>query len=118
MSKKISKTINYKFLSLNETINKSRTNVYMANNFKKKEMEVVRLSTIGMKKITEYPVKITFNWHIKNKARDLDNCIPKNIIDALVASKILINDSVKYINEINHKYIEDKEDFVEFVIEY
>ena len=118
MSKKISKTINYKFLSLNETINKSRTNVYMANNCKKKEMELVSYYIRNIEPITEYPVKITFNWHIKNKARDLDNCIPKNIIDALVASKILINDSVKYINEITHKYIEDKEDFVEFVIEY
>lgn len=111
-------TIDYKFINLNETINYSRRNKYLANKIKKEEMEVVRLSTIGMKKITEYPVKITFNWHIKNKARDLDNCIPKNIIDALVASKVLINDSVKYINEITHKYIEDKEDFVELIIEY
>ena len=32
----------------------------MANNSKKKEMEVVRMSTIGIKKIENYPVEIVF----------------------------------------------------------
>ena len=73
--------LDYKFLNLNETINISRRNVYMANNSKKKrEMEVVRMSTIGIKKIENYPVEIVFLWHIKNINSDLDNRLEKNIL--------------------------------------
>ena len=109
--------LDYKFLNLNETINISRRNVYMANNSKKKEMEVVRMSTIGIKKIENYPVEIVFLWHIKNINSDIDNKIPKNICDSLVNTGILKGDSLKYISKITHTYILDKKDFVEVLIE-
>jgi len=110
--------IDYKFLNLNETINISRRNVYMANNSKKKEMEVVRMSTIGIKKIENYPVEIVFLWHIKNINSDLDNKLPKVILDSLVESKILENDSLKYISKITHTYVKDKKDYVEMEIKH
>lgn len=109
--------IDYRFLNLNETINISRRNVYMANNSKKKEMEVVRMSTIGIKKVENYPIEIVFLWHIKNINSDIDNKIPKNIIDSLVNTGILKGDSLKYISKITHTYTLDKKDFVEVLIE-
>lgn len=110
-------TIKYKFASLNDIINVSRTNRFMANKLKKDEMAVVHYSTLGIKPIENYPVEIVFLWHIKNINSDLDNKIPKNILDSLVADGILKNDSLKYISKITHTYILDKKDFVEVLIE-
>lgn len=110
-------TIDYKFINLNETINYSRRNKYLANRTKKEEMEVVRLSTKVMKKITNYPVEIKFIWHIKNINSDLDNKLEKNILDGLVLANKLENDSLKYINKITHEYIKDTKDYVEVYIE-
>lgn len=89
----------------------------MANKLKKDEMEVVKLSTIGIPTIEDYPMEIVFLWHIKNINSDLDNHIPKNIIDGLVNAGILKNDSLKYISKITHTYIKDKKDYVEVYIE-
>ena len=108
--------INYKFASLNDIINVSRTNRFMANKLKKDEMEVVRYSTIGIKPITDYPVEIVFLWHIKNINSDLDGRCAKNILDGLVNAGILQNDSLKYINKITHEYIKDTKDYVELTI--
>lgn len=67
-------------------------------------------------KITKFPIELTFYWHMKSKTADLDGRLPKNIIDGLVRSKRIPDDNVKYIQCINHKYIEDKKDYVEIEI--
>lgn len=109
--------LDYKFASLNDIINVSRTNRFMANKLKKDEMEVVRYSTIGIPAIENYPVEIVFLWHIKNINSDLDGRVEKNILDGLVNVGILKNDSLKYISKITHEYIKDTKDYVEVYIE-
>ena len=106
-------TIKYKFESLNNYINKCRTNVYMANSIKQKETNLSALAFSRIPKITNYPIELEFKWHIKSKVADLDGRLAKNIIDGLVKSKRIIDDNVKYIQKITHIYVEDKEDYVE-----
>jgi len=106
-------TIKYKFESLNNYINKCRTNVYMANSIKQKETNLSALAFSRIPKITKYPIELEFKWHIKSKVSDLDGRLAKNIIDGLVRSKRIIDDNVKYIQKITHIYVEDTEDYVE-----
>ena len=61
--------------------------------------------------------KIIDTWHFKDKHRDLDNCVPKNILDALVNIGILKNDNLTCIREIQHKSIVDGNYYVELEIE-
>lgn len=104
--------IRYKFENLNKIINSSRSNPYYANTIKQKETELVRLQFLG-KKINHFPLTIVFKWHIKSKIADLDNCIPKSILDGMVKAGTIPNDNVKYIQKIVHEYIEDSDDYVE-----
>lgn len=109
--------IDYKFESLNNYINKCRTNVYVANKIKQKETQLSMLAFTNIPKITKYPIRLIFRWHMKSKIADLDGRLAKNIIDGLVRSKRVIDDNVKYIQEIRHIYIEDKKDYVEIELE-
>lgn len=109
--------IDYKFESLNNYINKCRTNVYVANKLKQKETQLSMLAFSKLPKITKYPIRLIFKWHMKSKIADLDGRLAKNIIDGLVRSKRVIDDNVKYIQEIRHIYIEDKKDYVEIELE-
>lgn len=104
--------IKYKFESLNEIINKSRSNPYYANQVKQKETEIARLHFLG-KKINNFPLTIIFRWHMKSKIADLDNRIPKSILDGMVKAGTIPNDNVKYIQKIVHEYIEDTADYVD-----
>ena len=40
---------------------------------RKKKWKLLGMSTIGIKKIENYPIEIVFLWHIKNINSDLDN---------------------------------------------
>lgn len=108
--------LNYNFENLNEMIRLSRGNRYGANNQKKKEMYYVRLATMKVPKVTEYPIKMTFIWHVKDKNRDIDNMVGKSIIDGLVKAKILKNDNLNCINEITYKAVIDNEQKVEIIL--
>jgi len=110
-------TIDYKFASMNEYIDECRANYHGANSIKQKETTLAALEFTKIPKITKYPIKIKFKWHIKNKQSDLDGRIPKNIIDGLVRSKRIEDDNVKYIQKITHEYISDDKDYVEVEIE-
>ena len=109
--------LEYNFENLNEMIRLSRGNRYGANNQKKQEMYYVKLATMGIPKVTEYPVKMTFIWHVPNKNRDLDNLVAKNILDGLVHARILKNDNLNCINEITYKAVIDNEQKVEIILE-
>lgn len=109
--------LNYTFENLNEMIRLSRGNRYGANNQKKQEMRYVRLATMKMPRITEYPIKMTFIWHVPNKNRDIDNLVAKNILDGLVNAKKIKNDNLNCISEITYKAVIDKEQKVEIIIE-
>ena len=108
--------LDYDFENLNEMIRLSRGNRYGANNQKKAEMMYVRMATLKVPKITEYPIKIDVIWHVKNKAFDLDNKIIKNILDGLVNARILKNDNFNCINEINYKAVVDGLEKVELIM--
>lgn len=109
--------IDYKFESINEYINKCRTNYYYANKIKQQETNLSALMFYKLPKIEKYPIRLIFKWHIKAKTADLDGRLPKNIIDGLVRAKKIPDDNVKYIQEIVHKYVPDKKDYVEIELE-
>ena len=109
-------TFEYNFENLNEMIRLSRSNRYGANNQKKQEMMYVRLASMKVPKVTEYPVKIYVIWHVKTRNFDLDNKIIKNILDGLVHAKILKNDNYNCINEINYKAVIDNSEKVELIL--
>ena len=108
--------LEYEFENLNEMIRLSRGNRYGANNQKKQEMYFVKLATMKTPRVTEYPVKATFIWHVKDKNRDIDNLVAKNILDGLVHAKILKNDNLNCINELCYKAVIDKEQKVEIIL--
>lgn len=108
--------LEYDFENLNEMIRLSRGSKYGANNQKKQEMMYVRLATMKVEKVKEYPIKMTFIWHVKDKNRDIDNLIGKNIIDGLVHARILKNDNLNCINEICYKAVVDNEKKVEIIL--
>lgn len=64
-----------------------------------------------LKKIKNYPIQLKITWYEKDKRRDVDNITfaTKFIQDALVKQKILIDDSQKYINKLEHDVRVDKE---------
>lgn len=109
-------TLNYKFDSVNNYINKCRTNYYLANETKQKETMISALQFTKIPKITKFPIELKFKWHMKSKTADLDGRIPKNIIDGLVKSKRIPDDNVKYIQRIVHEYVGDTKDYVEVLI--
>ena len=108
--------LEYDFENLNEMIRLSRGSKYGANNQKKQEMQYVRFATMKIPKITEYPIKMTFIWHVKDKNRDIDNLIGKNIIDGLVHARILKNDNLNCIDEITYKAVVDNKRYVEIIL--
>lgn len=105
--------INYKFESVNSYIGKCRTNIYLANKIKQQETNLCTLIFNRIPKIENTPIRLIFYWHMKSKIADLDGRLAKNIIDGLVRAKKIPDDNVKYIQEIVHKYVLDKTDYVE-----
>lgn len=108
--------MDYDFANWNEIIDSNRANYHKGNNLKKKEMDIVRYYTIGMKHIEKYPVEMKFTWHFESKRRDLDNCSTKNIIDSLVKIGILKNDNLNCIRKITHESVIDGKYAVEIEI--
>ena len=108
--------IKHKFDSVNEYINKCRSNYFYANKTKQQETNLSALAFYNIPEIDKFPIELIFNWHIKSKVADLDGRLPKNIIDGIVRSGKIPDDNVKYIQRIIHNYIPDKEDYVEVEI--
>lgn len=57
---------------------------------------------------------VRFEWHERTKKRDADNIASakKFILDALVGSGVLEDDSRKYVKGFYDVIVDDKEDFV------
>ena len=110
--------IDYDFDNWNEYIRKERSNKYWASNVKKKEIDIVRYSTIGMKYKGKYPIKITYLKYFKDKRQDLDNVRIKGIQDSLVKLGIIKNDNLNCIQEIVFKPIfSDEKSGIDIIIE-
>lgn len=99
--------IQHKFTSLNEYINKERTNRYMAAAIKKKETAIAEEAMSGLSKI-DIPCRVSFTWYLTNKRRDLDNIAfaKKFILDGAVSAGVISSDNVQYVIGF--------EDFVEY----
>lgn len=108
--------IDYKLNNWNDTINKCRSNKYLASKQKKKEMEIIKYFLIGVPKIEKYPIKLDCIWHVSNMNSDLDNKSLKSVLDCMQEVGILENDNCKHIEEIRYRVIKDKRDYLEMGI--
>lgn len=108
----------YEFPNWNKYIDRERSNKFAASSLKKKELEVVRYHTLGMKYEGDYPIKMTFIKYFKDKRQDLDNVRVKGLIDGLVKCGVIKNDNLNCITEIKIIPEFDKEkEGIEVVIE-
>ena len=111
--------IKQKLPGLNEYINANRTNAYMGARFKA-EVEETIIWAINQARAAETlhrpegRIIVNFEWHERTKRRDADNIASakKFILDALVKSGVLIDDSRKYVVGFHDTIIDDKADFV------
>lgn len=108
--------IDYDFLGWNEYINAERTNKFIASNIKKKDLDIVRFTTINKKYKGTYPVELIVTKHFKNKKRDLDNVRLKGIIDGLVKCGVIENDNLTKIAKITLLPAFDEKDGIEIEI--
>lgn len=107
-------TIDYRFTSLNEYISAERANRFMAAEIKKRETEIARLSAIGYRPVTVYPVEIICQWFRQDQRTDPDNIefAVKFILDGFVKAGLLKNDSWKFIKSISHEFDLASHDYV------
>lgn len=98
---------------LNEYTKANRSNCYKGSKMKAKNEAAVAqaINLYKLKEIKNYPIQLKITWYEKDKRRDVDNITfaTKFIQDALVKQKILIDDSQKYINKLEHDVRVDKE---------
>lgn len=98
---------------LNEYTNANRSNAYQGSTMKQQNQKVViyYMRQAQLKKIENYPLTLKITWYEKNRRRDIDNITfaTKFIQDALVKENIIIDDSQKYINKIEHEVLVDKD---------
>ena len=105
-------TIYGRLPSLNEYTLACRGNRYGANNMKQKAEKLILSHARAMKisKVSKYPCKLKITWYEPNSRRDCDNIVfaTKFIQDSLVKAGYLENDSQKYINQLEHEVLVDK----------
>lgn len=110
-------TIYEKLPSLNDVINRNRSNRFAGAKLKKDIEEIISvhirkaLKNGELKPVTA-PCTVKIDWYEKNKRRDVDNIqsSQKFILDALVETGVLPDDGRKYVTQICHK-IYDSDDY-------
>lgn len=112
-------TIKAKLPSLNDVIDKNRSNRYGGNKFKQDIETVIgwaikQALTMKTLKPVKNPCVIEIEWHEATKRRDVDNIqsSQKFILDAMVKNGILQNDNRRYVRQIYHEIIDDSDDYV------
>ena len=108
--------IDMKLDNWNTIINRNRYNRFSANKYKRAEMTEISKFLTEIPKITKYPIKMVFKWHVKRLNCDLDNKSIKSLLDCMQHVGILENDDIKHINQITHIAIKDEKEFVEVEI--
>lgn len=104
--------LNTSFITLNEYIDASRSNRYIAANLKKfhdnKVSYLAKEQNFSLPKDTKFDVLIT--WYKPDNRHDHDNIAfaIKFVLDGLVKAEILKSDSPKFINSISHEFEVDK----------
>jgi len=92
--------------SLNEYISAERSSKYAGAALKKSATESVMWITNGLDPIN-MPVRISILWVCPNKRKDPDNISSfgtKALLDALVKSNIIPDDTWRYIRSIHHEF--------------
>ena len=97
---------------LNQYTLACRGNRYGGNQVKQKNQAVV-ISEILRQKLTplnKFPCKLSIKWYEPNLRRDIDNITfgVKFILDALVESGIIPDDSQKFVDQIEHQVLLDR----------
>lgn len=113
-------TIKAELTDLNTYINAMNRNRFIGNKIKQENTHLVMWQVKNVPKVTEYPVRITFNWYTPNIKKDPDNVSfsKKSILDGLVEAGILVNDGRKQIAGFTDNFFLDKSNpHVEVIIE-
>ena len=107
--------INHSYTDLNTYIKKERTHRQIAAKVKKEETQFSEWETMYKHHKLNYPLKIIFTWHIKNRKKDPDNiCFAKKfVLDGFVKSGFLTGDGQKQVSAFEDKFIIDEEEYVE-----
>lgn len=104
----------------NKTSRSPQFGAIMANNIKQ-NVEHTICAVLPFRKGWEprYPLRASFVWHVTNRKKDLDNIAfgQKFILDALQKKGIIAGDGMKYIAELNHRYVLGPETGVEIFLE-
>lgn len=99
-------TINGRLIGLNEYTKVNRTNPYLANKIKREQEQLISYNAMKCKleKVRTYPIGLRIKWYESNAKRDIDNITfaVKFILDGLVKSGYLENDSQRYVKSIEH----------------
>lgn len=102
-----------RFPSLNEYTEGNRANRFKGASIKKSAEKQVTAAIRACKldKVTSYPVTLNVTWYERDRRRDIDNITYgiKFCLDSLVKTNILIDDSQKYVTQINNRVEVDKE---------
>lgn len=101
---------------LNEYTKVCRGNAYQANNFKKANQQIVRnalqdaLRHGFLHQVDKYPCQLRIMWYEPNSRRDVDNVTfaTKFILDAMVETGIIEDDSRKYVSSVTHRVMTSK----------
>lgn len=102
-------TVEQKLPGLNDYISALNANRYKGNKLKRETQDDI-ISAIRASRVMpvqRYPVQIIFEWHEKNRRRDLDNIASakKFILDALQEAKVLKGDGQKQISGFSDRFI-------------
>ncbi len=108
-----------KLPSMNEVVNKNRSNRYAAAQMKKDlEARICLYIREAMRKgtlsVVVKPCRVKFTWHERTKKRDVDNIqsSQKFVLDALQKSGVLPNDNRKWVRQIMHEVVDSDRDGV------
>ena len=100
-------------IGLNEYTNLNRENAYIANKTKQtiQYMIYLYIRKHRVAPVKDYPIMLKIDWYEKDNRRDVDNIVfaKKFILDALVESGIIKNDSRKYVKGFIDNVYTDRE---------
>lgn len=106
-------TIIGRLSGLNEYISSNRSNRYAGAKSKRDNQNIViqAIREAKLSKVGKYPTRLKITWYEPNIKRDVDNITfaVKFILDALVETEILVDDSQKFVNGIEHEILVDKD---------
>lgn len=113
MSKIIKFTIKGELCDLNVFLKALSNNRYGGGAIKKAETENVAYQIRKQKVpvIKDYPIKVGFNWYSKDSRKDIDNVAfaKKFLLDGMVLSGMIENDSRKFVKAFTDEFFIDSD---------